>query len=205
MRKKDTMMYGNYNSPVLRNTDSDDSDSDEMLPMGDFWPTPEEEEWTMVGRSHGSLQSANDIDSDRFYNSGDNLDHSGMRCTQLDYIDGNDNRFMSSEALSSNWKGEIQIDRWSTGDRPMTEPVTANVKLTFRKRPNVIAVEPRKTTERRHRGRCLKAAALGHMPESYPQRNRKLSQQDWPKRPARRALRINRTFRTTGIPTGRPV
>ena len=81
VRKKDTMMYGNYNSPVLRNTDSDDSDSDEMLPMGDFWPTPEEEEWTMVERSHGSLRSANDIDSDRFYNSGDNLDHSGMRCT----------------------------------------------------------------------------------------------------------------------------
>ena len=147
MRKKDIMMYGNYNSPVPRNTDSDDSDSDEMLPMGIFWPAPEEEEWTMVERSHGSLRSANDIDSDRFYNSGDNLDHSGMRCTQLDYIEGNDNRFMSSEALSSNWKGGIQIDRWSTGDRPMTEPVTANVKSTVRKRPNVIAVEPRKTTD----------------------------------------------------------
>ena len=145
MRKKDTMMYGNYNSPVLRNTDSDDSDSDEILPIGDFWPTPEEEEWTMVGRSHGSLRSANAIDSDRFYNSGDNLDHSGMRCTQLDYIDGNDNRFMSSEALSSNWKGEIQIYWWSTGDRPMTEP---DVKSTVRKRLNVIAVEPRKMTDR---------------------------------------------------------
>ena len=148
MRKKDTMMYENYNSPVPRNTDSDDSDSDEMLPIGDFWPAPEEEKWTMVERSHGSLRSANDIDSDRFYNSGDNLDHSGMRCMQLDYIDGNDNRFMSSEALSSNWKGGIQIDRWSTGDRLMTEPVTANVKSTVRKRPNVIAVEPRKTADR---------------------------------------------------------
>ena len=51
--------------------------------------------------------SAKDIDSDRLYNSGDNLDHSGMRCRQLDYIDGNDNCFMSSEALSSNRKGEI--------------------------------------------------------------------------------------------------
>ena len=30
----------------------------------------------------------------------------------------------------------------------MTEPVTANVKSTVRKRPNVIAVEPRKTTDR---------------------------------------------------------
>ena len=73
MRKKDTMMYGNYNSPVPHNTDSDNSDSDEMLPIGDFLPAPEEEKWTMVERSHGNLRSANDIDSDRFYNSGDNL------------------------------------------------------------------------------------------------------------------------------------
>ena len=102
----------------------------------------------MENGSHGSLRSANDIDSDRFYNSGDNLDHSGMRCRQLDYIDGNDNRFMSSEALSSNRKEGIHIDRWSTGDRLMTEPVTANVKSTVRKRPNVIAVEPRKTADR---------------------------------------------------------
>ena len=130
VRKKDTMMYENYNTPVPRNTDSDDSDSDEMLPIGDFWPAPEEEKWTMVETSHGSLRSAKDIDSDRLYNSGDNLDHSGMRCRQLDYIDGNYDRFMSSEALSSNRKGEIQIDRWSTGDRLMTEPVTANVKST---------------------------------------------------------------------------
>ena len=133
MRKKDTMMYENYNTPVPRNTDSDDSDSDEMLPIGDFWPAPEEEKWTMVKRSHGSLRSAKDIDSDRLYNSGDNLDHSGMHGRQLDYIDGNDNRCMSSEALSSNRKGETQIDRWSTGDRLMTGPATANVKPAVRK------------------------------------------------------------------------
>ena len=102
----------------------------------------------MVERSHGGLRSARDIDSDRLYNSGDNLDHSGMRCRQLDYIDGNDNRFMSSEALSSNCKGGIQIGSWSTGDRLMTEPVTAYVKSTIGKRPNVIAVEPRKTADR---------------------------------------------------------
>ena len=40
MRKKDAMRYEDYNTPVLRNTDSDDSDSDEMLPIGDFWPAP---------------------------------------------------------------------------------------------------------------------------------------------------------------------
>ena len=114
MGKKDTMRYEDYNTPVPRNTDSDDSDSDEMLPIGDFWPAPEEEKWTMVESPHGGLRSSRDIDSDWFYNSGDNLDHSGMRCRQLDYIDGKGNRFMSSEALSSNWKGGIQISSGST-------------------------------------------------------------------------------------------
>ena len=56
-----------------RNTDLDDSDSDEMLPIGEFWPAPEEENWRMVERSHVSLRSAKDIDSDPFYNSCDNL------------------------------------------------------------------------------------------------------------------------------------
>ena len=96
MRKKETMTYETFSTLVRRNTDSDESDSDEMLPIGAFWPAPEEEKWTMVERSHGSLRSAKDIYSDRLYNSGDNLDHSRMRCRQLDYIDGNDNRCTSS-------------------------------------------------------------------------------------------------------------
>ena len=180
MRKKDTMRYEDYNTPVPRNTDSDDSDSDEMLPIGDFWPAPEEEKWTMVERPHGGLRSSRDIDSDRFYNSGDNLDHSGMRCRQLDYIDGKDNRFMSSEALSSNWKRGIQISSGSTGDRVVTETVTANVKSTGRKRPNVIAVEPRKTADRpvycpvsvvpTPQGEVFKSRSIGtHAGELFPE------------------------------------
>ena len=73
-----------YSAPVLRYIDSDESDSDEMLPLGAFWPAPEDEDWIMVERSHGILRSAKVIDSDRLYNSGDKLDHSGMRCKQLD-------------------------------------------------------------------------------------------------------------------------
>ena len=71
-----------------------------------------------------------------------------MRCRQLDYIDGNDNRCTSSEALPSNRKGETQIDGWPTGDRLMTGPATANVRPAVWKRPNVIVVEPRKTADR---------------------------------------------------------
>ena len=102
----------------------------------------------MVERSHVGLRSAKDIDSDRLHNSGDKLGHSGMRCRQLDYIDGNYNRCTSSEALPSNRKEATQNDRSPTGDRLMTGPATASVRPAVRKRPNVIVVEPRKTADR---------------------------------------------------------
>ena len=73
VRKKDTMTHNIFNNPVPHNTDSDESDGDEMLPMGAFWPAPEDEKWTMVERSHGSLRGTTGIDSDRFHNSGDKL------------------------------------------------------------------------------------------------------------------------------------
>ena len=87
----------------------------------------------MVERSHGSLRSAKDIDSDRLHNSGDKLDHSGMHCRQLDYIDGNDNRCTRLEALPSNWKEATQNDRSPTGDRIMMAPPIASVRLAVRK------------------------------------------------------------------------
>ena len=71
-----------------------------------------------------------------------------MRCRQLDYIDGNDNRCISSEALPSNRKEATQNNRSPTGDRLMTGPVTASARPAIRKRPNVIVVEPRKTADR---------------------------------------------------------
>ena len=125
-------MHGNYNTPVPRNTDSDESDLDEMLPIGAFWPAPEDEKWTMVERSHGSLRSAKDIYSDRLHNSGDKLEHSGMCCGQLDYIDGNDNHCPRSEALPSNRKEVTQNDRSPTRDRLMMEPATASVRPAVR-------------------------------------------------------------------------
>ena len=147
MRKKDTMTHNIYNTPVPRNTDSDESDGDEMLPMGTFWPTPEDDKWTMVERSHGSLRGAKGIDSDRLHNSGDKLDHSGMRCGQLDYIDEKDNRCTRSEVLLSNRKEVTQYDSSPPGDQLMTESATASVRPAVWKRPNVIVVVPRKTTD----------------------------------------------------------
>ena len=76
-----------YNIPVSHNTELDDSDGEEMLPMGAFWPIPEED-WTVVERSHGNLRSTNgsDRDRDRVQNPGRKLDNSGLCCDELDDI-----------------------------------------------------------------------------------------------------------------------
>ena len=148
-RKKDTMTHNIYNSPVPRNTDSDESDGNEMLPMGVFWPAPEDEKWTLVERSHGSLRGTKGIDSDRLHNYGEKLDHPGMRCGQLDYIDEMDNRGTRSEVMLSNRREATQYDNPLPEVEPATESATASVKLAVCKRPNVIVVVPSKTTDRR--------------------------------------------------------
>ena len=138
-----------YNTPVSHNIDSDDSDSEEMLPMGAFWPIPEDEEWTMVERSHGSLRGAKGIDSDRFHNSGEKLDHSGLRCGQLDYINETDNHSTRSEVLLISRREATQYDNTPPGIETAMESAIASGKPAVCKRPNVIVVVPSKITDRR--------------------------------------------------------
>ena len=149
MRMKDTMTHNIFNTPVPHNTDSDESDDEEMSPIGSFWPTPEDEEWKMVERSHGSLRGTTEIDSDWLHKSGDQLDHSGMRCGQLDYIQETDNRGTRPEVLLSKWKEATQYDKLPARNDLETESATASVRPAVCKRPNVIVVVPRKTTDRR--------------------------------------------------------
>ena len=190
MRKKDTMKHeetmlttgydpqksiDDYSAPVPRYIDSDESDSDEMLPL--------------VERSHGILRSAKDIDSDRLYNSGDKLDHSGMRCKQLDYIDWNDNRYDLNRLEPERFAAKVNMCH-TINSCTRSETLPSNRK---------------EATQIEVRLRCTKAVVSGHVPESCSRRNRKLFQQKWPRRPARRALRIYRTFRTTGITSSRSV
>ena len=61
-------------------SDSDESDSDEMLPLGAFRPTPEE----VVGKSHDVPCHAKDIDCDRLYVTRDKLDR--RECTVSSWI-----------------------------------------------------------------------------------------------------------------------
>ena len=149
MRKKDRVTHSMYDTPVSHNTDSDDSDSEEMLQMGAFWPIPEDEEWTVVERSHGSLRGANDSDSDRFQNPGKKLDDSGLFCDKLDYINETDNHSKRSEVLLFNRNEATRIDNTPPGIESAMETAIVSVKPVGCKRPNVIVVVPSKITDRR--------------------------------------------------------
>ena len=81
--------------------------------------------------------------------SDDQLDHSGMRCGQLDYIEETDNRGTRPEVLLSKWKEATQYDKPPARDDLETESATTSVRPAVFKRPNVIVVVPRKTTDRR--------------------------------------------------------
>ena len=137
-----------YNTPMSHKIDSDDSDSEEMLPMGAFWPIPEDEEWTRVERSHGSLRGAKGINGDRFHNSGEKLDHSGVRCGQLDYINETDNHSTRSEVLLLSRREATQYDNTPPGIETAMESAIASGKPAVCKRPNVIVVGPSKITDR---------------------------------------------------------
>ena len=128
VRKKDCVTHSMYNTPVSHSIDSDDSDSEEMLPMGAFWPIPEDEEWTMVERSHGSLRDDKGIDGDRFHNSGEKLDHSGLRCGQLDYINETDNHSTRSEVLLLSRREATQYDNTPPGIETAMESAIASGK-----------------------------------------------------------------------------
>ena len=66
--------WNRKNYPTPNYPDSDESDSDEILPLGAFWPTPEEEEWTIVGKPHGVQRYDKDIDCNRLHYTRDKLD-----------------------------------------------------------------------------------------------------------------------------------
>ena len=202
-----------YSDSIPCYSDLDESDSNERLPLGAFRPTPEEEEWTIVGKAHDVSRNAENIVCDRLYVASDKLDRSGMCRKQLDYIDENVTRYDSERLISdrrvtkvnmlntvdSNTRSEVlpirrheatQNDSSPSRNRDgpqshrfTSEPVLTSVRPIIRKRPNVIAVETRK-------------AASGPFPERCFRRNRRLFQQKWPKRPIPRVLQMNSTLTT---------
>ena len=89
-----------YNDPNPPYPDSDESDIDDVLPLGALRPSPEEVEWTIVGKSHSSQRYDKDIDCNPLQYTRNKLDRSGMCCKQLDYIDWNIPQYDSDTFLS---------------------------------------------------------------------------------------------------------
>ena len=135
------MVHNIYHSP--------ESDDDEMLPLEAFWPEPKDEEWTVVERVHRGLRGTKGVDSDRFHNYGEKLDNPGMGCDELDYFDKTNNRGIRSEVMPSNRRKATQSDNPPTEVERVTESATTSVKPAGCKRPNVIVVVPRMTTDSR--------------------------------------------------------
>ena len=103
----------------------------------------------MVERVHGGIRGTKGIDNDRLHNYGKKVDHLGMCCGQLDYIDETNYRGTRSEVMPSNRREATQYDNPLTRVEPATESATASIKPAVCRRPNVIVVVPSKTTDRR--------------------------------------------------------
>ena len=99
-----------------------------MLPMGEFWPIPEED-WTVVERSHGKPRCTNGSDRGRAQNPGKKLDNSGLCCDELDDI-------IDTEALLINRNEATRIVDTLPKIETEMEKVVGNVKPTVRKRPD---------------------------------------------------------------------
>ena len=89
----------NYSDPMPCYPDSDESDSDEMLPLGVFRPT-----------------------LDRLHETRDKLDRSGMCCKQLDYIDWNVTQYDTERRMSE--RRVTEVNRLKTVDRDTRSEVS---------------------------------------------------------------------------------
>ena len=141
VRKKDSVTHSMYDTPWSHNKESDDSDDEEMLPMGEFWPIPEED-WTVVERSHGKPRCTNSSDRGRAQNPGRKLDNSGLCCDELDDI-------VDMEALLINRNEATRIVDTLPEIETEMETVIVNVKPIVRKRTDGIGAVPIDITDGR--------------------------------------------------------
>ena len=100
-------------------------------------------------RVHRGSRGTKGIDSDRFHNYGDKLDNPGIGCDELDYFDKTNNLGIRSEVRPSNRREATPSDNPPTEIERVTESATTSIKPAGCKRPNVIVVVPRKTTDHR--------------------------------------------------------
>ena len=130
VRKKDSVMLNSYDTPWSHIKESDDSDDEEMVPMGEFWPILEND-WTVVERSHGKPRGTNSSDRGRAHNPGRKLDNKGLRYDELDDI-------IDTKVLSSYRKEATRIEDTFPKIETEIETVLVNVKPIVGKQPDGI-------------------------------------------------------------------
>ena len=127
VRKKDGVTLNSNNIPWPHNNESDDSDNEGVLPVGEFWPIPEEE-WTVVKRPQkkprGSDRGRTDI-------SGRKLDKVGLYCDELEEI-------IDTEALLGARVEAPRITEMLPDIQTEKETVTVKVKPIVEKEPEGI-------------------------------------------------------------------
>ena len=130
VRKKDSVTLDSYDTPWSHIKESDDSDDEEMLPMEEFGPIPEDD-WTVVERSHGKPRGTNSSDRGRAQNPGRKLDNKGLRYDALDDIS-------DTKVLSSYRKEATRIADTFPIIETEIETVVVNVKPIVGKQPDGI-------------------------------------------------------------------
>ena len=130
VRKKDSVTLSSYDTPWSHIKESDDSDDEEMLPMGEFWPIPEDD-WTVVERSHGKPRGTNSSDRGRAHSPGSKLDNLGLCYDELDDI-------IDTEVLSSYRNEATRIADTLPKMETEIETVIVNVKPIVGKQPDGI-------------------------------------------------------------------
>ena len=130
VRKKDGGMLNSNNIPWTHHNESDDSDDEDVVPLGEFWPIPEDE-WTVVKRpqkktrgNHGSNRGRTDMPSRKW-------DRFGLYSDELEEI-------IDAEALLNTRKEVPQIPEMLPTLQTEEETVTIKVKLIVKQIPDEI-------------------------------------------------------------------
>ena len=130
VRKKDGVTLNSNDIPWPHNNESDDSDNEHVLPMGEFWPIPEEE-WTVVKRPQKKTRGNHGSDRGRTDIPGRKLDKFGLYCDELEEI-------IDTEALLSARKEAPRITDMLPNIQTEKETVTVKVKPIAKKNPDGI-------------------------------------------------------------------
>ena len=130
VRKKDVVMLNSNNIPWTQNNESDDSDDEDVVAMGEFWPSPEDE-WTVVKRPQKKTRGNHGSDRGR-------TDIPGRKWDKFELYYDELEEFIDTEALLSTQRDVPQITEMLPNLQTEKETVTVKVKPIVKQIPDEI-------------------------------------------------------------------